>query len=69
MLRDAASLIDLEIRWLRLVSLMDEVDPSTLKTSFSTIVGDSRDFACILLDPDHAHCANRARALPAHRAR
>ena len=29
---------------------MDEVDNATVKTSFSTIVGESRDFACILLD-------------------
>ena len=43
-------LIDLEIRWQRLISIMDEVDQATVKTSFSTIVGESRDFACILLD-------------------
>ena len=30
---------------------MDEVDTATVKTSFSTIVGESRDFACIMLDP------------------
>jgi hypothetical protein len=43
--------IDLEIRWQRLIAVMDEVDTATVKTSFSTIVGESRDFACILLDP------------------
>ena len=43
-------LVDLEIRWQRLISIMDEVDNATVKTSFSTIVGESRDFACILLD-------------------
>ncbi|MDE0710337.1 MAG: hydantoinase B/oxoprolinase family protein, partial [bacterium] len=42
--------VDLEIRWHRLISIMDEVDNATVKTSFSTIVGESRDFACILLD-------------------
>ena len=42
--------IDLEIGWQRLISIMDEVDHATVKTSFSTIVGESRDFACILLD-------------------
>ena len=31
---------------------MDEVDNATVKTSFSTIVGESRDFACILVDKD-----------------
>ncbi len=44
------NLIDLEIGWQRLISIMDEVDNATVKTSFSTIVGESRDFACILLD-------------------
>ncbi|MCA1788321.1 MAG: hydantoinase B/oxoprolinase family protein [Thioalkalivibrio sp.] len=48
---ESTGLIDLEIRWQRLISIMDEVDNATVKTSFSTIVGESRDFACILLDP------------------
>lgn len=49
--QDPNALIDLEIRWQRLISIMDEVDTATVKTSFSTIVGESRDFACIMLDP------------------
>ncbi|MEZ4837229.1 MAG: hydantoinase B/oxoprolinase family protein [Caldilineaceae bacterium] len=44
--------ISLEIQWQRLISIMDEVDNATVRTSFSTIVGDSRDFACILVDQD-----------------
>ncbi len=42
--------VELEIRWQRLISIMDEVDNAVIKTSFSTIVGESHDFACILLD-------------------
>lgn len=42
--------ITLEIQWQRLISIMDEVDNATVRTSFSTIVGESRDFACILVD-------------------
>jgi N-methylhydantoinase B len=42
--------ISLEIQWQRLISIMDEVDNATVRTSFSTIVGESRDFACILVD-------------------
>ncbi|MBV7336455.1 hydantoinase B/oxoprolinase family protein [Chloroflexi bacterium TSY] len=42
--------IALEILWQRLISIMDEVDNATVRTSFSTIVGESRDFACIMLD-------------------
>jgi len=42
--------VTLEIQWQRLISIMDEVDNATVRTSFSTIVGESRDFACILVD-------------------
>lgn len=44
--------VALEIQWQRLISIMDEVDNATVRTSFSTIVGESRDFACILVDQD-----------------
>lgn len=44
--------IALEIQWQRLIAIMDEVDNATVQTSFSTIVGESRDFACILVDQD-----------------
>lgn len=42
--------VSLEIQWQRLIAIMDEIDFATVKTSFSTIVGESRDFACILVD-------------------
>ncbi len=44
--------VALEIQWQRLISIMDEIDDATVRTSFSTIVGESRDFACILVDQD-----------------
>jgi N-methylhydantoinase B/oxoprolinase/acetone carboxylase alpha subunit len=44
--------IELEIQWQRLIAIMDEVDNATVRTSFSTIVGESRDFACILVNQD-----------------
>ena len=47
---DAIDPISLEIQWQRLIAIMDEIDFATVKTSFSTIVGESRDFACILVD-------------------
>ena len=43
--------ITLEILWQRLISIMDEVDSIIVKTTFSTILRESRDFACILTDP------------------
>ncbi|UCH25195.1 MAG: hydantoinase B/oxoprolinase family protein [Trueperaceae bacterium] len=46
--------ITLEIQWQRLIAIMDEVDNAVIRTSFSTIVGESHDFACILLDHNGA---------------
>jgi N-methylhydantoinase B len=42
--------ITLEIHWNRLITLMNETDTVVVRTSFSTIVGEARDFACILVD-------------------
>lgn len=42
--------ITIEVQWNRLISVMDEVDAALVRTSFSTIVGESRDFAVIMLD-------------------
>ncbi len=42
--------ISLQIQWSRLVTIMDEVDAALVRTSFSTIVGETRDFAVIMLD-------------------
>ncbi|HBY93229.1 MAG TPA: methylhydantoinase [Chloroflexi bacterium] len=42
--------IGLEIMWQRLIAIMDEIDDAIVRTSFSTIVGESRDFAYILTD-------------------
>ena len=42
--------IELEILWQRLISILDEVDQIIVRTTFSTILSESRDFACILTD-------------------
>ena len=42
--------ITVEVQWSRLISIMDEVDVTVVRTSFSTIVGESRDFAVIMMD-------------------
>lgn len=44
--------ITLEIYWNRLVTIMDETDRALVRSAFSTIVAEGRDFACILLDAD-----------------
>src|SRR5262249_52800124 len=42
--------IGLEIMWSRLIAIMNEIDEAIVRTSFSTIVGESRDFGYILTD-------------------
>lgn len=49
--------ITLEIQWQRLVTIVDEIDTATIRTSFSTIVGESHDFGCVLMDADGAGLA------------
>ncbi len=48
--RDPLDPISLEIMWQRLISIMNEVDDKIVKTTFSTILSEGRDFACILTD-------------------
>ncbi len=42
--------ITLDILWQRLISIMNEIDQIVVRTTFSTILQESRDFACILTD-------------------
>ncbi|NCZ29324.1 MAG: hydantoinase B/oxoprolinase family protein, partial [Betaproteobacteria bacterium] len=47
---NAVNPIDLEILWNRLISIADEAGAVLKRTSFSTVVRESNDFACVLLD-------------------
>ncbi|HEV7265814.1 MAG TPA: hydantoinase B/oxoprolinase family protein [Falsiroseomonas sp.] len=42
--------VTLELLWTRLISVVDEAAAALLRTSFSTIVRESHDFACVLAD-------------------
>lgn len=44
--------VKLEVYWRRLITAMDETDKTVHRTAFSTIIGESGDFACVLLTPD-----------------
>ena len=48
--------------WSRLIGVMNEIDEAIVRTSFSTIVGESRDFAYILTDELGGLCARAASA-------
>ena len=45
-------LVTLEVQWQRLITIVDEIDAATIRTSFSTIVGESHDFGCVVMDQD-----------------
>ncbi len=42
--------ISLEVMWQRLIAIADEIDTAVIRTSFSTIVGESHDFGCAIMD-------------------
>ncbi|QWA13049.1 hydantoinase B/oxoprolinase family protein [Sodalis ligni] len=55
----------LQIQWDRLIAMMDEVDAILLRTAFSTIVSESRDYAVILLDSQARSIAQSQICVPA----
>ena len=56
--------IDLEIYWNRLIAITDEAGATLKRTSFSTVVRESNDFACVLLDPEARLVAQSALSIP-----
>lgn len=48
----ALDAIDLEICWNRLIAIADEAGAALKRTSFSTVVRESNDFACVILDAE-----------------
>lgn len=49
---DHSDPITLEVLWQRLITIMDEVDQIVVRTTFSTILSEGRDFACIMVDAE-----------------
>ncbi len=66
---DAMALIEadpvsLEIMWARLVTVVEEMWHTIVRTAFSLIVSEAQDFATDLLDPDGESLAHSPRAMP-----
>jgi N-methylhydantoinase B/oxoprolinase/acetone carboxylase alpha subunit len=57
--------VSLQIQWSRLLTIMDEVDVALVRTSFSTIVGESRDFAVVMMDGNGRSVAQSQLSSPA----
>ncbi len=56
--------IDLEIYWNRLIAITDEAGATLKRTSFSTVVRESNDFACVLLDTEARLVAQSTLSIP-----
>lgn len=56
--------ITLEIFWNRLISIADESAAALLRTSFSTIVRESNDFATVLMDANGDSLAENTAGIP-----
>src|SRR5262245_21868075 len=56
--------VSLGIMWDRLVSLVDEIVSTLVRTSFSTIVNESYDLTCVLLDEEANSIAQGTFSVP-----
>src|SRR4029453_16670321 len=56
--------VDLEICWSRLIAIVDEAAAALVRTSFSTVVRESNDFSCVLLDEDGFAIAQSTLSVP-----
>lgn len=56
--------ITLQILWSRLIATVDEASATLVRTSFSTVVRESNDFACVLLDAGGRSLAQSTASVP-----
>lgn len=61
---DALDPITVEILWTRLISAVDEAALTLHRTSFSTVVRESHDYTCMVLDPTGRAVAQATRSVP-----
>lgn len=56
--------VTLEILWTRMISAVDEAAKALRRTSFSTLVNESNDFACVLTDAAGQSLAQNTESIP-----
>jgi 5-oxoprolinase (ATP-hydrolysing)/N-methylhydantoinase A len=59
-----ADTVGLEIMWSRLITVVEEMWSTVVRTAFSLIISESQDFACELLDASGEPLAHSPRAMP-----
>lgn len=63
-MRTKFNAVTLEMLWTRLISVVDEAAAALVRTSFSTIVRESNDFACVLTDARGRSLAQATDSIP-----
>ena len=56
--------VTLEVLWTRLISTVDEAAKTLRRTSFSTLVNESNDFACVITDANGQSLAQNTESIP-----
>src|SRR5438552_540380 len=56
--------VSLKVLWDRLLAITDEAAATLVRTSFSTLVRESNDFACVLLDREGRSLAQNQVSIP-----
>jgi len=56
--------ITLEVVWSRLISLVDEAAANLVRTSFSTVVRESNDYACVITDKNGNSLVQSSLSIP-----
>ncbi len=57
--------VTLKVVWDRLISISEEMGATLVRTAFSTVVRESADYACVLLDPKGNSLAQPRPSIPA----
>ena len=64
MTKAAFDAVTLEILWRRMISAADEAAKTLQRVSFSTLVNESNDFACVLTDATGASLVQNTESIP-----
>lgn len=56
--------VSLEVLWRRLISIVDEASAALVRTSFSSVVRESHDFACVITTLDGELLAQATQSIP-----
>ena len=60
--------VTLEVIWRRMISAADEAAKTIQRTSFSTLVNESNDFACVVTDADGHSLVQNSESIPSFNA-